>query len=267
MFEKVVLRRSETGVALTLGEIAEALLFYQDVRLVLDRNSIQSIIARLGVPELLALVRRKRLEVVYAEDMLVARHETIGGIQRNEFLTATISGKKDEETPRNTRRARLEATLESNGSTRREARRLSEQFMTLIPVKQYSSDYFASGGIHRAATADLNDASYVTEAMRRVLRNTIGFESFSDNLRVEIEHVQGKFVVFSNIDYTEGNARRKQADSSLENFTEGNLVVALLDVSADVNIASLYEGDFYTSAVNSEIVRIRFAELLTRTGI
>jgi hypothetical protein len=267
MFEKIVLRSSETGVALTLGEVAEALLFYRNVHLVLDPGSLNALISSLGTRDLLALVARKRMTAVYAEDMLVARNESFGSTQRHDFSTAMMISRAPNEKVRTSRRGRLELALESNGHSRGEARKLADRFIELIPIKRYSSDYFTPGGIHKAATADLNDTNYVTAAIRRVLQDQIGFEEFAENLRIEVIHLEGKFVLQSNIDFAIGNARRMAISPSLEPLTEGNLLVALLDANADVNIASLYGGDFYTSSVNSDIVRIRFSELLQRTGI
>jgi hypothetical protein len=267
MFEKIVLRRSDTGLPLTLGEIAEALLFYQNVHLVLDPSSLGALIRSLGLRELLALIARKRFTAVYAEDFLVTRNYNEGSIPSHDFATATLSGKENEK-PRAGRLARLELVLVSNGHSSGEARKLAERFVRHIPIKRYSSDYFTAGGIHRAATADLNDANYVTAAVRRVLQGQIGFESFAENLRIEVvQLLGGRFSTLSNIDFALGNERRKAANPALEAFTEGNLLVSLLDANADVNIASLYGGDFYTSEINSGIVQIRFAELLRRTEI
>ena len=41
MFEKIILRRSDKGPGLTAGELAEALLFYQNVHIVLDFSSLK----------------------------------------------------------------------------------------------------------------------------------------------------------------------------------------------------------------------------------
>jgi len=268
MFEKIVLRRSETGLGLTLGEVAEAMLFYQNVHLVLDPQSLGAIAKSLGLRELLALVERGRLSAVYAEDMLMARHNLVGtSIIKHDFITGTVSktakdGKGDS---RRSRRARLDLILERNDRSGAEAKRLSDRFLDKIPLRKYSSDYFTPGGVHRAALASLEDADYVTEAIRRMLTYHVGFESFAENLRAEVIRLDdGKFVLNTNIDFDAGNARR---DRSLGRVTEGTLVIALLDATADVSIASLYGGDFYTSTMNSDLVRIRFKELLRRTGI
>jgi hypothetical protein len=263
-----VLRRSESGVALTLGEIAEALLFYQNVHLVLDPGSLHSLNGSLGISELLALIARKRLTAVYSEDMLGCLNQTTGSIQHHSFSAFMFSGPGTEKRAKASRRARLELILEKLSYSRSEARKLADQFMKLITVKSYGSDYFAPKGIVKSATEDLTDASYVTAAIRKMLCIQVGFEQYADNLLVEIIHLdKDRFVLQSNINFEEANARRKAIDPTLEALTEGHLLVAILDANADVNIASHYGGDFYTSSASSEIARIRFAELLRRTDI
>src|SRR5579863_5584523 len=214
MFEKIVLRRSENGVALTPGEIAEALLFYQNVHLVLDPGSIASMSESLGMREFLALVRRKRLSAVFVNEMLMAHTTNVGSIPHHGFVAGYVSGRQNEQ-PRKGRRAILELTLENCGHSRGEAKKLAEQFLDLIPIEKYSSDYFIPGGILKSATGDLSDDSYVTNAVRNVLRNQAGFEPFADRLKVEILQLPESFVMRSNIDFAEGNARRKKLDPAL----------------------------------------------------
>ena len=266
MFEKIVLRRSDTGLALTLGEVAEALLFYQNVHLVLDPSSLQSLGQSLGLQELLALIARKRLTAVYAEDTIMCQTRIMGGIPRHNFNTVVPAGRINE-LAKKTRRERLQIQLEKLTTSRGEARRYADKFMDLIQIKRYAGDYFAPEGIHKSATADMTDATYVTEAIRRVLQNEVGFEHFADNLRVDVIHLEGQFVVQSNINFEIGNARRAALSPPLGQLTESIFLLMLFDANADVNIASFYGGDFYTSPMNSEIAQIRFAELLRRTGI
>jgi hypothetical protein len=108
----------------------------------------------------------------------------------------------------------------------------------------------------------------VLAALRKILRNQVGFETFAESLMAEIVKLnEGDFLLDTNIDFVRGNELRKRVDPTLEAFTSGNLIVGLLDASADINIAAHYGGDFYTSALNSDLVKIRHAELLRRTDI
>ena len=65
MFEKIVLRRSESGAAISAGQIAEALLFYQNVHLVIDMGSFGQLVRQLGPGTLISLLQRSDCTAVY----------------------------------------------------------------------------------------------------------------------------------------------------------------------------------------------------------
>ena len=70
MFEKIVLRRSETGTAITAGQIAEALLFYQNVHLIIDLGSFGQLIRQIGPETLLSVLQHGDCTAVYCEEIL-----------------------------------------------------------------------------------------------------------------------------------------------------------------------------------------------------
>jgi hypothetical protein len=231
----------------------------------LDPGSLSSLGKSLGLEELLALIKRKRLTAVYSEDMLASYNTTLGGIPRHAFNTMMITGNPNEAV-RKTTRGRLELQLEKLTTSRGEARRFADEFITLIQMKGYATSYFAPETIVKSAAADMSDASYVKEAIRKVLQTQPGFEQYAQDLTTKIIRLDNDlFVLESNIDFKAANSRRKTL--GLDEFQENGLFVALLEANADVNIASLYGGDFYTSSMNSEIAKIRFSELFRRTGI
>jgi hypothetical protein len=101
-----------------------------------------------------------------------------------------------------------------------------------------------------------------------MLRKQPGFEPFADNLKYEIIKLDnGKFAVVTNIDFPLGNKRRNAVDPSLGQVTQSSLLVSFLEAAADTQIAAFYGSDFRTSEASSEIIRIRFKELLRRTDI
>jgi hypothetical protein len=268
VFEKTVLRRAQAGNGLSVGEIAEALLFYQKVHLVLDFLSMGPLIKTLGADHLISLIERGRVTAVYVEDMLMANNGARGSVQTHSFITGMVSGKRNSKIILKSRRERLQNVLEMSELGRGDARRFADRFLKHVPITRYSADTFAPNGIHKSAIADLADADYVTAAIRRALRQQVGFDAYVERLNVDVTMLSAEeFTIRHNIDFNAGNNRRKELDPTLEALTEGNLVVALLDVNSDVNIASHYGGDFHTSATNSDIVRIRYAELLKRTGV
>jgi hypothetical protein len=69
MFERVVLRRSLDGPAITVGEIAEALLFYQNVHIVLDYSSLVGLIKNIGMRTTLKLLSLPDVKATYIEEI------------------------------------------------------------------------------------------------------------------------------------------------------------------------------------------------------
>jgi hypothetical protein len=273
VFEKVVVRRAVNGQGLSIGELAEALLLYQNVHVLLDQHSLHSLGNRLGISELIALLRRKRFTATYAEEMIVARNTIgAGGFARHSFGMMKISGRKQEDgqPPRmlKSRRERLHYTLENMGHSRGDARRLGDQLFDCLQFAEFSGEAFIKGGLVKAGIETLDDARYVTSALRRVLKAQPGFDERAERFLPEIIKLNAdEFILNTNISFKECNARRKLIDPTLEDLTEGNLAVSLFDAACDLNIAAHYGGDFYTSEINSDIVRIRCAELLRRSDI
>lgn len=133
MFEQIVLRKSSSGPALTLGEVAEALLFYRKVHLVLDYGGINSLIDSLGMRGLLALLQRGNVTATYTEEMLGVNTQTINRIQIHRFAIFKISGDQTVGTLKS-RKDRLIYLLKRKGHDKREARRLAERFLGLYRV-------------------------------------------------------------------------------------------------------------------------------------
>jgi hypothetical protein len=267
MFEKIVLRSSENEPGISPGDLAEAMLFYGKVHLLLDIWSFKSLIDGIGIDQLLALIRHKRITAYYAEDMLLTRNEAQGWRELHWFDTAAISGKPGDKKPRQGNKGRLAMMLEMNGSAPKAAERLADQFLQHAHMGRLSSDHFVKGGVQAAAMSDLSNPEYVRACIQKVLVNTVGFEGFAGKLLYEIVPVGSKFVVQTNINFPQGNALRKSIDPTMEPISQGNLLNGILGARADISLAAFYGGDFRTSAAVSEIVQIRYAELLRRTGI
>jgi hypothetical protein len=113
----------QTGQGLSLGEIAEALLFYQNVHLILDPQSLGSLIQRVGANELVPLLERGRLTAVYVEDMLMANNNARGSVQLHSVVAGFISSKRDGKTMLKSRRERMEYMLELSPLSRGDAPR------------------------------------------------------------------------------------------------------------------------------------------------
>lgn len=105
MFDHIVLRRAESGDVISFGQIAEALLYYQHVHLVVDRDTFRNLIRTIGIQGVLKLLQRPEVSAVYNEELLVAYTETVGGFQMHRCEAITITGHESVGTFKTSRRA------------------------------------------------------------------------------------------------------------------------------------------------------------------
>lgn len=264
MFEKIVLRRSEAGPALSIGELAEALLFYQNVHLVLDHGSLNGLIRALGPQKLLSILARRTVSAVYCEEMLATHTETIGATQRHQFVAFRFAGEKDRKF--HSRKEALKAIVEKTGVSGREARRFAERFLESVPVRRLEDDYFVPGGVVKSAALDLLDSAYVRQVIQLALNDVTPGGSRGD-FRFDVIAEHPHFYIETDIDFESLNVRRKAINSDLHPVTPAHLVSELLVSRADTLIAARYGGEFYTSELMSAIIRLRYSELLRRAGL
>jgi hypothetical protein len=265
MFEKIVLRRSEKGPALSAGELAEALLFYQNVHLVLDYASLNGLIEQIGMPRLLTLLASPNVSAVYCEETLGTRTDRIGPNEYHSFVAFTFTG--SQEVGQLSRKKRIEYILARKGYEKRTARKFTERFRDLVPIRKLSGDYYLPGGVISAAANDILDQNFVHEAVSHVLSHTVGAPQLLGDFRFEILPAPTGFKIATDLNFEGINEARKLFDPRIGDISPAHIVNEILMARADTALASHYGGEFYTSHLSSQIVRLRYRELLKRTGI
>lgn len=264
MFESIVLRRSESGQNVTAGQVAEALLYYQKVHLVLDRGALGSLVKQIGTDWILTLLRRPDVTAVYCEEMLGTNTESIGAFQVHRCVAFTLTGHKGQSLP--TPRDRLQFEVERIGLERKVAKNFAKRFLDLAPVRKLSGHHFVKNGITEAATEDLLDPIYVKRAVKSIISSVPGGYDPGDALKFDVIKSEIGLNVFTNIDFERINSIRATTPNQ-DPLTTAHLLSTIQDVRADLALASHYGGDFVTSKQNSYVLQIRHAELLRRANI
>jgi hypothetical protein len=266
MFEHVVLRRAEGGFPISAGQIAEALLYYQKLQIVIDRGTLFKLIEQIGTGRLLTLLRRTEVSAVYCEEMLATHTELVGVTPRHNYIAFFLSGNKDVgeiKSPGD----RLQFELERQGVLKSEARNFVKHFLDRVPIRKLSGEHFLSGGITAAAKRDLLDIEFTKKAFRHAIASTEGGYLVGDDLSLEIVDTEKGFFVFTNVDFDSINGQRAQAGPSFDPLTVAHLLNNLLEARADLALASFYGGDFITSAVTSSIIQAKHEEFLRRSNL
>ncbi len=266
LFEKVVLRRAESGSAITLGDIAEAALFYQNVHLVLDYCTLNGLVKNIGMPDLLSFLSRPNISAVYCEETLGTKTEKHGSTETHQFIAFMLAG--DQEVGQlNSRKKRLEYIIERQGYTKKQARRFAEKFRNIVPIKKVSDDYFVEGGVVSSAWNDVTNHDFVHEAIRCVLEKELGCKLINPDFFFRVLPSNPTFQIRTNLDFDSINSFRKEKGISQELISPANFINNLLEARADTVFSSHYGGEFYASEITSSIIRIKHNELLKRAGI
>jgi len=265
MFEHVVLRKSEGGSPVTAGQIAESLLYYQKVHVVIDRGTLSQLLKQIGIDRLKVLLKRPELSAVYCEEHLGTQTKSVGVTQFHDYLAFSVSG--DQSVKLNSPEERTAYDLERQGAPRKVAREFSKWFANNVPMRRLTGNHFVKGGIPEAARHDLADAEFVRDAIRQAITVLTDGQAANDGLQFEVMHTEQGYCAFSNIDFEAINTWRASIVPPLEPITVAYLLSHILDARADLAMASYYGGDFVTSAVTSAIIRTRYSEVLRRSEL
>jgi len=249
----------------TAGQVAEALLYYQKVHLVIDRGTLFQLVKQIGVDCLRQLLQRPELSSVYCEEDLGTHSTLVGVTQFHNYVAISFTGDLDNnlESPEE----RLAYQLERQGIPPKEAKNFSKWFSNRIPNRKYSGNHFVKGGIPAAAKRDLSDAEFVRKAIQKAIAASSEEYRLNDGLHFELLHTEQGFCAFSNIDFSAINSYRAKMTPPMEALTVAHFLSNILEARADMAMASHYGGDFVTSSVASSIIRVRYAELLRRSQL
>jgi hypothetical protein len=208
---------------------------------------------------------RPNVSAIYCEETLGTRTDRIGTSEYHSFVAFTFTG--SQEVGQLSRKKRIEYILTRKGYEKRAAKKFAERFRDLVPIRKLSDDYFLPGGVVSAAVNDIQDQKFVHEAVCRVLSQTVGAPQLLGDFRFEILPNPTGFQIATDLNFNGINEARKRCDPHLGDISPAHIVNEILMARADTALASHYGGEFYTSQVTSQIVRLRYSELLKRTGI
>lgn len=125
MFEHIVIRRAQDGLPISAGQIAEALLYYQKVHLVIDRGILFRLILQIGTGRTITLLRRAEVSAVYCEEMLGTHTQSVGVTQYHKYAAFTLAGSQEVGQLKKPL-LRLQYEIERQGIQKTEAKRFSK---------------------------------------------------------------------------------------------------------------------------------------------
>nr|WP_316641763.1 hypothetical protein [uncultured Roseateles sp.] len=270
MFEKAVLLGAPRSGGLTAGQIAEALLFYRSVHLVLDAGAVLALLPALGCDGLVELLKRDGVTATFVEGIPVTISNAVGPLTAHSFAfvshiakdlpSGLIKGRKQ------SRMASLATMLLRSGVSKVDAMKLIKAMADLVPNKSLGNGDFGAE-LPTLALADLKDEAFSQPAIQQVLARMVPEELVPNDFKIKIQESDLGFYLFGDLRIAGIEAARVKRGLPGEPITEALVIGKLLQARVDMTVGAYYGGDFYTSPEISSLIRLRFESLLMRAGL
>ncbi|MGJ5814514.1 hypothetical protein [Paludibaculum fermentans] len=203
MFESICLGRPGQFTTAGLGLLAECLLYYRQVHLVLDHQGFKSLVRLCGPDTLLGLVLDGHLDVIYQENRLGVATKTIANVDQHSFIAF--------EAPRYAAQNHVPAVLEELLGKPGKARRIGSRILQRLTVRKYDPSR------SHEWLADIEGTTYTDQVASALLETLAPSYRTPKAVEFRVHSESGSYVVATNIDFAAANEiyRRANPDSTL----------------------------------------------------
>jgi len=248
MFESICIREKENGL-LDLGFLAESMLFYQEVRVIVRVAALKQVVAAFGPDRLLETIQSGRLKLSYMD--------TMGAVQTLNFgtfneLHAPISVSAVRHKLQDVAPEIFISAIGKSGAGRRKANRL----VPMVDVLPFDK------AILTAARADFLSTDFLNRAFRAVLAEVVPDYTLSDVIIHSTDDVNGSIRVTTNIDYALATALfRRRNPTSDTKLSTAYLLGQILNAVLDLNIAANCNSELATTHASSVTMQLKVRDV------
>lgn len=250
MFERLTIRQSSStslGRPLDLGVLAEALIFYGEVRVIANRALLTSLL-RAATPEvLLELLEGGFLILAYEADNVAIRTDNAGTPE--ETHEPIYFSMPHAELPE-----LLPQILQELYGRSGKARRVSARLARRIEVLRHSPT------LTEEARGELSDQQYVSRSVDTLLRTYV--PEYEGPRGFNVHRREDKLLVSSDIRFPEANRiYHQRIPPTHSSLSPAYLLAHLLSVKADLHFAGRFDSEIAIDDVNALIMRQHFGHL------
>lgn len=255
MLERIVIRQRNSpslGNPLDLGLLAEALIFYGEVRLIANHIVMENLLCAEPPEVILELLEQGFLKLAYETNQLLIMTE-------NDNTPAALhqptAGHMDVWDLPVVLRTVLHKVYGRSGKARRVANRLEKK----IELVQYSENFT------NEAAEDLSDEQYVEESVRTLLRTYV--PEYRDSVQFRTRRNGNKLKVLTDISFPEVNRLyHRHMPATHSSLSPAYFLAHLLNVKADLQFAARFDSEIAIDDVNASIIRQHVGQLFNRLG-
>jgi hypothetical protein len=265
VFELAVLRRTGNGEDIVdIGLLAETLLFYQRVHLLLD-GSLDYLIKMIGPDPLLELLDRPGVSASFTRDNPCTLSSG-GALRSHNFALIRFgppgkAGKPKHYTDEEWLTLMLERRMGASRATKQFAKRLFKK----VACSNYIDPTFGSRDLPTLAREDLKDANFVEQAMRSVLAALVPSFEVPSRWHFRALILGEQFAIDTDFDFALLNQEyHKTVPASHSTLTPEFLINHLLEARAAIFMGAKYLGELVVDPATSSIIKLKCIELMRK---
>jgi hypothetical protein len=250
VFERLAIRQSSStslGKPLDLGVLAEALIFYGEVRVIANRALLTSLLHTATPEVVLELLEGGFLILAYEADNVAIRSDNTGTPQ--ETHEPIYFSMPQAELPE-----LLPQILREQYGKSGKARRVSARLVRHIEVLRHSPT------LTEEARNELSDQGYVSAGVKSLLRTYV--PAYEGPRGFNVHRSGGKLVVSSDISFPEANRiYHQRIPPTHSSLSPAYLLAHLLSVKADLHFSARFNSEIAIDDVNALIMRQHFGRI------
>lgn len=264
MFDSIILRTSEKDGTLSVGRVAEALLYYQKTHLLLSRHTLLGLIDQLGVPTLIELLSRPEVTAEFYDGHTLVLTDDQGTYKERYFLGYGKIVSDQDQIEYASAAEKLEDDLGDKLRSPTEIKKILNFISDKVPFKELTSEPFIQNGTPVPNTL-FKSPTHLKALIRESVKHLVGGYLLDENYKFDILPTDdNRHIVFADIDWKRINASRQSINPSLDEVNLISVLTSIHSAHTELILASHYSGDFITTENASNLIRITHAELLKK---
>jgi hypothetical protein len=246
MFDCITFGRDSLVEVDNLGELAECLLYYKQVHVIVDHGSFTRLARICGPETLFGLIEDGHLSLTYLENRPAVATQRNGGREEHGFVLVQGRGKQSQELV-------PQLFQELTGKQGR-GRRLASKFLSRISTKTYG------GADLDPSLSAIETASYTDRLVPELLA-AIGISNLPDKIVFRVHKEKDSFIIDTNLDFVFLNTQYRQRlpDRSLD---PGLILDLLYEGYAEVDFAASLASEMAPTPTESVIAQQRVTSVL-----
>ncbi len=260
MFDKVTIHRGTSKEKFNLGLLAELMLFYQDVSLILDRGSLTLLLNTLSPDTILRLTREHGVKFSYHREMFGLLTNTINGIPANNFGAFTFGGSAKKKVV--SVNQEIEETVRRVLGISSQTRKFVKEFVAHVSREVIAATDLDD--LKEFAKTDLLNLKYSKYAMLDAMSHLVPSVPVDPEWRVTATDLgRAGFIMDSNIDFGFLDEEyRKVPGQEKGSLNLELLATYIFDTRAEAYFASRDMSAYVCNPIYSKLMQRKFLDLI-----